>query len=280
MANETNTTTLNDLVPEIIQEAMFQAEERSIMQGLVRTFSVPLGNGKTVDVPIYGASTAVTVAEGTDLANTAISTDVATLTVGEVGLMATVTDMARDISTDDVIVSVGRLFGEAIARKQDQDLTALFAGFGTALGDGTTAMTAAKIFEAVAKLKALGLDPSGIACVLNPEIAYDLNSSMTNTFAGLASDTANEAMRQGYVGTLSGIPVYETANVISTAGDSVGGVFHKDALGLASLRGISIEPQRDASLRATELVGTAVYGVGELRDTYGIGMNFDSSIAS
>jgi len=280
MANETNTTTLNDLVPEIIVEAMFQAEERSLMAGLVKNYSLPFGSGKTIDVPIYSAVSAAAVAEGTDLANTAISTGVATLTVGEVGIMATVTDVARDISTQNVISDVGRLFGEAIARKQDRDLTALFAGFSVALGDGTTAMTAAAIFQAVAQMKALGLDPSGISCVINPEIAYDLNSSMTNTYAGLASDSSNEAMRQGYVGTLAGIPIYETSNVVSTAGDSVGGVFHRDALGLASLRGISIEPQRDASLRATELVATAVYGVGELNDTYGVGMSYDSSISN
>jgi len=282
MANETTTTTLNDLVPEIIVEAMFQAEERTLMGGLVKNYSLPFGSGKTIDVPIYASVAAAAVAENTDLANTAITTSVATLTVGEVGLMATVTDVARDISTQNVITDVGRLFGEAIARKQDQDLTALFAGFGTALGDGTTAITAAKIFEAVAKLKALGLDPSGIACVLNPEVAYDMLSSVTNAYAGLDTETSNEAMRAGYVGRMAGISIYESANVISTAnaGDSVGGVFHRDALGLATLRGISIEPQRDASLRATELVGTAVYGAGELRDTYGVGMNFDSSISN
>jgi hypothetical protein len=39
-----------------------------------------------------------------------------------------------------------RLFGEALATKQDTDLTALFNGFDSALGDGTGAITTASIF--------------------------------------------------------------------------------------------------------------------------------------
>ena len=49
-----------------------------------------------------------------------------------------------------------------------------------------------------------------------------------------------------------------------------GGIFHKDALGLAMMQDLKIETQRDASLRADEIVATAVYGVGELHDSYGV----------
>ena len=62
------------------------------------------------------------------------------------------------------------------------------------------------------------------------------------------------------------------------AGDYKGAVFHKDALGLAMMQDIKIETQRDASLRADEIVATAVYGVGELHDSYGVELHFDSSI--
>ena len=44
---------------------------------------------------------------------------------------------------------------------------------------------------------------------------------------------------------------------------------HPDALGLAMMQDLKIETQRDASLRADEIVATAVYGVGELNDTNG-----------
>ena len=58
-----------------------------------------------------------------------------------------------------------------------------------------------------------------------------------------------------------------TVVVPLNTGDYKGGVFHKDALALATMQGIKIETQRDASLRADEIVATAVYGVGELHDS-------------
>jgi len=286
MANESTTSSLNDLLPSIVAEALFVAQERSIMRGLVRNFTLPMSSGKTITVPIYPKQTAAGVNEGTDLTNTAISTDGATLTIGEVGIMTTVTDLARNASASNVIADVGRLFGEAIAAKMDKDLTALFAGFSNAEGDYTTQITAASIFKAVAKLRGQGVDPAGCYCVIHPEIAYDLKSALTTggttvfTAGGGVSDIANEAMRMGYVGMLAGVPVYETSNIsfVTNAGDFPGAVFHRDAIGLAMMQDIKIETQRDASLRADELVATAVYGVGELYDGYGWGLKYDSSI--
>jgi len=281
MANETTTTTLSELLPEIVYEAMFIANEKSIMRGLVKNYNVPLGAGKNVNVPIYPRQTAAAVAEGTDLVNAAVDTTSAILTVSEVGLMTTVTDLARKTAASNVIADVGRLFGEAIARKMDQDLMALFDSLSVTVGDGTGALTAADVFNAVAKLRSQGLSPDGISCVLHPEIAYDLKANMTNTFADPnAGDVQNEAMRTGFVGMLAGIPVYESGNMLDTgsAGDYKGGVIHTDSLGLAVLTDINIEVERDASLRADELVGTATYGVGELNDAYGVAMHMQSSI--
>ena len=43
-------------------------------------------------------------------------------------------------------------------------------------------------------------------------------------------------------------------------------------------RDFTIETERDASNRAWELNATAIYGVGELDDTYGVEMYFDSGL--
>ena len=80
MAGST-TTTLNDLLPEIIQEAMFVASERSIMRGLVKNYTLPAGSGVHVNVPIYPIQTAAAVTEGNEVTNTAVSTNTAQLTV-------------------------------------------------------------------------------------------------------------------------------------------------------------------------------------------------------
>lgn len=278
------TITLNDLLPQIVAEAMFVAEEQSLLRGLVKNYALAPGQGKTVTVPIYPRQTAVTVTEGNEVNDTNISTDGATLTVSQVGLRTLVTDLALNASASNVVSDLGRLFGAAIATKIDRDLTALFSSFTTnTVGSTSTAATAALIFQAVARLKSAAVPSDGIVCVLHPQVAYDLKANITNTFANPnAGDLQNEAMRMGFVGMLAGVPVYETSNIATAggfAGDFVGGVFHRDALGLAMMRDITIETQRRASFIGTDVVASAMYGVGVLYEQYGCAATFDSSIA-
>jgi len=280
MANESTSSTLSELYTEIVAEAQFVAQEQSIMRNLVRNYAIT-GGGKAVEVPIYAAVSAAAVSEATDLSNTAIDPSSVTITAAEVGVMTTLTDLARNAAPRNVAADIGRLFGEAVAKKQDQDLIALFDGFSTAVGDGTTAINAAAIFNALSTLRGNALNINDCAVVLHPKIAYDLKANLTNTFANAnANDLANEALRSGFVGQLAGLRIFETSNISNTgnAGDYKGGAFHRDALALAEMQGLKIETQRDASLRADEIVATSVYGVGEIHDSYGVEIHMDSSI--
>ena len=280
MANESTSSTLSELYTEIVAEALFVASEKSIMRPLVKNYAIS-GGGKSVEVPIYAAVSAAAVSEASDLSNTAINPTSVTITASENGIMTTLTDLARNSAPRNVAADIGKLFGEAIAKKIDQDLTALFDGFSTAVGSGSTALTAALVFQSIANVRNAGVSMDGVSTVLHPMVAYDLKANLTNTFANAnGNDLANEALRNGFVGRLGGVPIYETTNIDNdgTAGDYKQGVFHKDALGLAMMQDLKIETQRDASLRADEIVATSVYGVGELNDTYGVELHSDSSI--
>jgi len=285
MANESTSSTLSELYTEIVAEAQFVASEQSIMRNLVRNYAIT-GGGKVVEVPIYGTVSAAAVNEATDLSNTAIDPTSVSITASEVGIMTTLTDLARNSAPRNVAGDIGKLFGEAIAKKIDTDLTAKFDGFSQEIGDGTTALSAANIFNAVAILRKNAVPSTDMACVVHPLNAYDLKAGLTNTFANSnANDLANEALRSGYVGQLAGVKIFETSNMADssgnnpgTTGDYKGAVFHRDALALAMMQDIKIETQRDASLRADEIVATSVYGVKEIHDTYGVEINVDSSI--
>ena len=280
MANESTSSTLSELYTEIVAEAQFVAQEQSIMRNLVRNYAIT-GGGKAVEVPIYAAVSAAAVSEATDLSNMAINPTSVTITASEVGVMTTLTDLARNAAPRNVAADIGRLFGEAIAKKQDTDMTALFDGFSFGIGDGTAAITAARVFQAASDLRNNALNINECAVVLHPKIAYDLKANLTNTFANSnANDLANEALRSGFVGQLAGLRIFETSNISNTgnAGDYKGGAFHRDALALAEMQGLKIETQRDASLRADEIVATSVYGVGEIHDSYGVEIHMDSSI--
>mgnify|MGYP003112337328 FL=1 len=284
MANETTSSTLSELYTEIVAEALFVASERSIMRPLVKNYAIT-GGGKSVEVPVYAAVSAAAVADATDLSNTAINPTSVTITASENGIMTTLTDLGRNAAPRNVAADIGKLFGEAIAQKIDKDLTALFGGFSNTVGSATTVMSAALIFNAVAKLRATGVPSDNLACILHPNIAFDLKSGLSNTFANPANGVGNDALRTGFAGQIAGVSIYETSNMTDsssnfpgTTGDYKGAVFHSDALGLAMMQDLKIETQRDASLRADEIVATAVYGVGELQDSYGCEVEADSSI--
>ena len=284
MANESTSSTLSELYTEIVAEALFVASERSIMRPLVRNYAVT-GGGKSVEVPIYSAVSAAAVSEASDLSNTAIDPTSKTITCSEHGLMTTLTDLARNSAPRNVAGDIGRLFGEAIAKKIDKDLTALFGGFSTTVGSASTAMSASLIFQAVAKLRANSVPGDNLNAVIHPQVAFDLKSGLTNTFANPNPGVGNEALRSGLVGQIAGVNIFETSNMTDsssndpgTTGDYKGAVFHPEALGLAMMQDLKIETQRDASLRADEIVATAVYGVGELNDTNGCEIESDSSI--
>ena len=281
------TTTLNDLLPLIRQEAMFVASERSIMRGLVKNYSLAPGQGKTVSVPIYPIQTAAVITEGNEVTDTAVSTNVADLTIGTVAIRTLLTDLARQSAASNVVADLGKLFGEAIARKMDTDLTSQFYNFSAGNGNWSAAITAADIFKSVAQLKADAVPTEGMVCVLHPAVAYDLKSALTtagNTpfTAGAYSEVSNEAMRMGFVGMLAGIPVYETSNIAARsggdAGDIAGAVFQMDALGLGMIGDITLETQRRASYLGDDIVCSAYYGTGILQNNYGRYLAFDSSI--
>jgi N4-gp56 family major capsid protein len=283
MAGST-TTTLNDLLPEIIQEAMFVASERSIMRGLVKNYSLAPAQGTHVNVPIYPIQTAAAVTEGNEVTNTAVSTNTAQLTISPVAIRTLLTDLARVSAASNVVADLGKLFGEAVARKMDQDLTALFSSF-TAPTAGTTVITAAQIFTAVAKLQADAVPTEGMVCVIHPEIAYDLKSALTTSgntpfTMGAYGDNANEAMRTGFIGMLAGIPVYQTSNIANSgsAGNYLGAIFQRDAMGLGMIGDIAIETQRRASFLGDDIVCSAYYGTGLLQTNYGRALNNNSSI--
>lgn len=287
MAGSTSVT-LNDLLPTIVQEAMFVANERSIMRGLVKNYTLGAAQGKTVQVPIYPVQTAAALTEGDDFSITAVSTDVATFNIGQVGIATMVTDLALNASASNVVADLGRLFGEAVAKKMDQDLMAQFANFTTnTIGSSSTTITAALVMQGITKLKNQGISTDGVVCVLHPSVAYDLKAALTSqgntVFTGGAyGDVANEAMRMGYVGQLFGVTVFESSNAPliagGSAGDYQGAIFHRDALGFGLMRDISIETQRRARAIGTDVVCSAMYGVGTVYEQYGVSAVFDSTI--
>ena len=274
----TTSSTLDDLFVSIVAQARYTAEEQSLLRNLVTVYNIDGQAGKTVQVPKYPSISAAALTEGTDMSSTTVSTSSVAITVGEVGAQVLLTDLAA-MGAGNPAEELGTVLGNAIATKMDQDLIALFDGFSSSLGATTTELSASYLFQAAATLRANKVT-GRIVGVFHPYQTYALKANLTNTFANPnGGDLQNEAMRNGYVGTIAGIDIFESANVaIDGSGDAKGAIFAPQALALAMKRDFNIEPQRDASNRAWELNATAIYGVGELDDSYGVEMYFDAGL--
>lgn len=272
------TTTLSDLFTNIVANARFTAEENSLLRNLVTIYNIDAQAGTTIQVPKYPAVAAADLTEGTDMTSTTVTTSSVAIAVGEVGAQVFLTDMAT-MGSGNPADELGTVLGNAIATKMDSDVIGLFDGFSSSLGAAATELTASYLFQAVATIRSNKIT-SPLVGVFHPKQVYNLISSLTA--AGVnpnGGELQNEAMRTGFVGTVAGVDIYQSANIeIDANGDAKGAVFAREALAMAMKRDFNLEPERDASNRGFELNATAVYGVGELDDSYGVEMFFDATI--
>lgn len=227
---------------------------------------------------------AAALTDGTDLANTAYSPTAVTLTVGEVGLMLTLTDLARLSSITD-FEQLGSEAGEAVAEKLITDITALGSGFSTSVGTTTVALTEAQFRSAITTLVINKIKQPYYAMIY-PTQAEHLGTSIGSTISAASTTgrspraetndlTMGSSMR---LGTLFGAEILGSSTVpTANAGADSAGFVAGASRALAYVEKWAIRPEmeRDASLRASEVVVTAAYAVGEKDDNAGVAIITD-----
>lgn len=271
----TKTTTLADTIPTIIEEARFTEQFKAVMSGLVWNIKKKLHEGSTINVPYFGTVTASALTEGVDMTSSQTMADTnVPITPGEVGCKIIITDkLARD-NQEDILRAAGRILGDAMAVKRDGDLLDELDDGTTTLGAGTTAtlgqFAAARAILAGNAVSAGGPAPQPYVCVHHPFVYMDLVDVLTPLIPGTAgnvvpmSGIADEVVRNYGVGKLFGVPMVEDGNLDTTT--CKGGMFSSGKGGgiiLATADEWDVKPERDESLRATELNIVGEYGVGE-----------------
>jgi len=284
MADEVTASILSELYANIVQSAVYTLTEQTVIRPLVKNYNMVGSPGLTAQIPIFPAVSAAALTDGTDItANTAFNTTSVEITCAEKGALVKLTDLGRESAAQDVAVAIGRQLGNAMAVKVDTDLAALFDGFSNSVGTGNTEITADLFFKAAAILRN-NQAPGQYVSIIHPYQAYALKKQLTNAGATMShnlSEVGNAALRDGFVGRLAGIDIFESTVVSgSSAGAFVGAVMSSDALAYVVKRDMRIEEQRDASFRATEYVGTVAYGVKELIDVYGVKLLGDARVTN
>lgn len=275
----TTTTDLNSLFNLIYDDALFVARETNIMVGLVRNFNAT-GYMQRKGA-IRPTVTAVEKAEGVDFANptTFGRTLKYTLTPTVKMAQALLTDEDVQTDPDNAVQDAAQELGGAIATKIDKDLVDLFSSITTGKGSAGAALTIAKCGAAISVVRK-NLTPNPLYFVLHPYGWHDVWVELGQPAANQAflGDIANQALRSFFVGQMLAAAWFTSANIaIDASDDAVGAVFSPQALGFDEREAPMLEPERDASRKATELNMSAGYAVGILRTEYAVKLTHDAT---
>ena len=272
-----------------IEQTRFTAEHNAPCLQLIEQMRLKDGE-KSVTVPKVGQMTAASLQDGVDLTDSAdIGMTTTSLTASEVGLKVILTDKLVRQENEDVFRMVGRQMGDAMGRKKDTDVLGLFTALngGTDLSATTRDLELPNLLICIAWARANKL-PRPISVVVHPWSMYRVIQSHPlgiagggTTGAGVAAfpdGDAKELLADFWRLQYDGVNVYDDGNItVDANGDGQGAIFSRESLVYLESVGFETEQERDASMRATEIVVTADYGVFELDDSYGAGMLFRAS---
>ena len=286
MAQTATTGNLENAQRIILAAARYTEEHNAPAMALIESFDLPKG-AKQVTVPKVGQMSMSDLTDGQDIVDEEeIGMTTVDLTAAEVGAKVILTDKLVRQAADNVMSIVGRQLGDGMARKKDTDVHALYSGLngGTTLGAAAATMSLANVAGAIAYTKANKFG-SQVYILQHPNAVFDIaNTAVTasSTYpvpAGWSEDLLGNFFSG--LRPLNGVPIFEDGNLsVDASDDAVGVIADKSALAVLKSVDTRTERQRDASLRATELVMTADYGVFELDDSRGAPLTFDAAAPS
>jgi len=280
MAQTSTTGNLENAQKIIIAASRYTEEHNAPAMALIESFTLGKGE-KQVTVPKVAQMTMSNLQDGVDIVDEEdIGMTTVDLTASEVGAKVILTDKLVKQSTDNVFSIVGRQLGDGMARKKDEDVVALYSGFGTDLGSAGRSMSLANVSASVAYAKGKNFG-SQVYINHHPFAVWDVaNTAVTaSSTYPVPKGWSEDLLGNFFSGLrpLNGVPIFEDGNIsIDSSDDAIGVIADKSALAVLKSVDTRTERERDASLRATELVITADYGVFELDDAKGAALTLDA----
>jgi len=271
----------------IISSARYTEEHNAPALALIEQFKLPKGS-KQVTVPKVGQMTMSDLVDGQDIIDEEeIGMTTVDLTASEVGAKVILTDKLVRQSAPNVFTMIGRQLGDGMARKKDEDVIALWPNLndGTVLGADGRNMNVANTHAVISNAKANKFG-NQLYLIHHPNaVAYLSKDGATVASLGaagggeLTSGFSVDLLKNFYSGLrpINNVPIFEDGNIAKVSGVDSGYGVIADKGAMAALTSVDTrtERQRDASLRATEVVMTADYGVFELDDSRGAALQFE-----
>ena len=261
---------LDGLVVNTKAATVYTAQESSLFLagGMVPMVNLPAGS-ITAQIPVMGTVSATKLTSASHDA-----TDISVTNVGDTKVQITANiyaarDVLRDLGAIDP-QELGRVLGNSVARAFDTDvLTGLATGLTASADTGT--LNVDDIFDAVAQIRGAG-EFGQLVGIFNPaDVAVLMKAIGTQAYAG--GDFQSEAMRNGFIGTIGGVRIFQSAYATAAATGVTGlkgVIFGMDAARIAMFKNVDLEVQRRAAAVGNDIVASLHAGFGVIDATRGI----------
>ena len=264
MANAAYTSGFNTDALFVAAKAatVYAAHEQSLFLGggMIPVVNAPNGLLQVPELAAVAATTLTSEAStGVDL-DAVLSADTKNIIQCDVYAARSV---LRDLGNIDPS-EIGRVLGNAVSKAFDTAVVTAMDGLTASTSDADP-MTVDALFDAVAQIRGNG-ETGALMGIVSPAEAANLMKDIgTNAYGG--GDFQSEAMRNGFLGQVAGIRMFQSSYITGT---NKGFIFAGDAMRIAMQKNVDIETARRPEAVGQDIVASLHAGVGVIDATRGI----------
>lgn len=250
---------LDKMVVPTKASTIYAAHEASLFLpgAIVPTVNVPAGSA-SLRVPVLSGVAATKITSESANADGDVTPDDSTSgAVADIAMnIYAARNVLRDLGGIDP-AEVGRLLGNAVAKKFDEDCVAQLESTSiTQEIDTAGTVTLNFLLDAAEQIRANG-EMGQLFGVLSVEMATNLMKNIgTAAYAG--GDLQTQALRSGALGTIGGINLFMSSNMTANQGT----VFAQDAFRIGMHKDVDLEIARRISAVGNDVVASLHAGVG------------------
>lgn len=299
MASESTTNGLAGVRPtKGPSSVILQVHDNAIMQGFVN-WQDSTGYAATTQARATSTTSATAVSNGANEAdaqsNSELTTTVSTATPAMKAVFVVLSMISQLTSSVNLKDFAAKTIGIALANKLDTDISALFGGFATVVGDSGVALSASNTITATMNLRVNAGNRAGDAVwCLHPKQIADLQTSASSNTSPFAARMLDEfdprfgmAARSNMHGMLQGYPCFSSTLVgtVNVGADRGGALMViPSAAGPGAAIGgamIALQQGGEGSMLSQQqladaMSGWSAYGVIEEMDVFGVLVQSDA----
>ena len=268
--------------------ALFQLRETNLLARTVRVFN-DNDTFNPRDVSRYNAANPRTALDGEDVTPTKFNrTNLATLTPVRVADQFIISDIRVRSDRENVLSDAAMELGSSFAEKVDQDIATLYGSVtGGTIGAAAGTLTWNDLIKARSILQGQKI-PGPYWCALHPYQWFYLAEDVLATAAATASfanaPQFNDTLARDFFFVspiLGNVVIAVSANIaVDSSDDAIGAMYSQMAMALDVRDPFDIEPERDASRKATELNANMEYAFDVYDAVRGVQLIGDASTPS